>query len=558
MTTFASVGEALAETSNSFIELSSVTSITSTNTSSSAAATAASTVASVFLISSPVLGGGSGNGSTSNDFFNYSSITTTTEVDSDENSWFSSPIVSMYIVMVVSCLFYSTAFILGALGNGLIIYIVCKYTRMRSLCNVFLASLATADFLLVCVCIPVKMVQLVTYTWTLGDLTCRLLHYVQNVSVFCSVLTLTTMSVERYWAILHPVECRTTFSMHHIQKIIIVIWVAALILAAPTFFIFVQIPIGAVEYGFKQPYWYCVKKSRDQAMWMAMDGESAERWELLRRLYELYMFVLILVLPVLIMTFTYCRICTHLWSIISRRTAIRYGHSCHAMNTEVKKAVKTPVKVVATVVSPNGGNVGGGGGGGVVTTTEVVVTTPKSSSSVSSSYASASTTTTASSTTTVCSSSTSASTAQLHQDCRRSMEEDNATVKQVIKMLVAVVVLFVLCWAPLLLMNVLRAFELVDDLNHGWLKHVVPLAYLLAYLNSVINPFIYGFMSKNFRLYFKTVLGQLLSSRLVFWGRRFGRDGSGTEAGVYGSTKSDASNRANGGGNHNRGAHFTF
>ena len=49
-----------------------------------------------------------------------------------------------------------------------------------------------------------------------------------------------------------------------------------------------QIPIGAVEYGFKQPYWYCVKKSRDQAMWMAMDGESAERWELLRRLYEEY------------------------------------------------------------------------------------------------------------------------------------------------------------------------------------------------------------------------------------------------------------------------------
>lgn len=148
------------------------------------------------------------------------------------------------------------------------------------------------------------------------------------------------------------------------------------------------------------------------------------------------------------------------------------------MNTEVKKAAKTPVKVVATVVSPNGGNVGGGGGGGVVTTTEVVVTTPKSSSSVSSSYASASTTTTASSTTTVCSSSTSASTAQLHQDCRRSMEEDNATVKQVIKMLVAVVVLFVLCWAPLLLMNVLRAFELVDDLNHGWLKHVVPCKFL--------------------------------------------------------------------------------
>lgn len=51
------------------------------------------------------------------------------------------------------------AFILGTIGNGLIIYIVAHYPRMRTLSNVFLASLATADLLLVCVCIPVKVSQ---------------------------------------------------------------------------------------------------------------------------------------------------------------------------------------------------------------------------------------------------------------------------------------------------------------------------------------------------------------------------------------------------------------
>ena len=36
-----------------------------------------------------------------------------------------------------------------------------------------------------------------TFTWTFGRVLCKGVHYVQNVSVICSVLTLTTMSLER-------------------------------------------------------------------------------------------------------------------------------------------------------------------------------------------------------------------------------------------------------------------------------------------------------------------------------------------------------------------------
>lgn len=63
------------------------------------------------------------------------------------------------------------------------------------------------------------------------------------------------------------------------------------------------------------------------------------------------------------------------------------------------------------------------------------------------------------------------------------------------------------------------------------------MTYLLAYLNSVINPFIYGFMSKNFRLYFKIIFSQL-ADRFACFG--LFRGGAGDS---FGSTKSDASNR---------------
>ena len=56
---------------------------------------------------------------------------------------------------------------------------------------------------------------------------------------------------------------------------------------------------------------------------------------------------------------------------------------------------------------------------------------------------------------------------------QKTIEEDNATVKQVIKMLVAVVLFFILCWTPLLTVNLLKALELVNRINDGYLKEIV-------------------------------------------------------------------------------------
>ena len=55
---------------------------------------------------------------------------------------------------------------------------------------------------------------------------------------------------------------------------------------------------------------------------------------------------------------------------------------------------------------------------------------------------------------------------------QRTCDEDNQTVKQVIKMLVAVIVLFIFCWTPTLTLNVLRAFNLIDEINEGILKEI--------------------------------------------------------------------------------------
>jgi len=43
----------------------------------------------------------------------------------------------------------------------------------------------------------VQFAKWFTFTWTFGLTLCKGVHYVQNLSVICSVLTLTVMSLER-------------------------------------------------------------------------------------------------------------------------------------------------------------------------------------------------------------------------------------------------------------------------------------------------------------------------------------------------------------------------
>ncbi|KAK1124224.1 hypothetical protein K0M31_006599 [Melipona bicolor] len=66
-------------------------------------------------------------------------------------------------------------------------------------------------------------------------------------------------------------------------------------------------------------------------------------------------------------------------------------------------------------------------------------------------------------------------------------------------MLVAVVVLFVICWGPILVDNMLTSYGYLPRVKAGTHKHLNTAFQLMAYFNSCINPIVYGFMSKHFR-----------------------------------------------------------
>lgn len=52
---------------------------------------------------------------------------------------------------------YVFTLLVGVVGNGLVIFSIGRYRRLQNVTNVFLTSLASADLLLVVLCVPVKV-----------------------------------------------------------------------------------------------------------------------------------------------------------------------------------------------------------------------------------------------------------------------------------------------------------------------------------------------------------------------------------------------------------------
>ena len=59
--------------------------------------------------------------------------------------------------IVPVALLYGLTFVLGAVGNSLVIFSIGHFRRMQTVTNVFLMSLSTADLLVILICVPVKV-----------------------------------------------------------------------------------------------------------------------------------------------------------------------------------------------------------------------------------------------------------------------------------------------------------------------------------------------------------------------------------------------------------------
>ncbi|KFP34200.1 Proteinase-activated receptor 4, partial [Colius striatus] len=138
---------------------------------------------------------------------------------------------SVVTVRLIPCL-YTLVFLVGLPSNGLALWVLA--TRAEKLTStVFLMNLAAADLLLVSV-LPFKIsYYFLGNSWPFGEGLCRLTTAFFYGNMYCSVLLLTAVSVDRYLAVVHPFFARSFRTPALAAGACAAIWLCAATLTLP-------------------------------------------------------------------------------------------------------------------------------------------------------------------------------------------------------------------------------------------------------------------------------------------------------------------------------------
>ncbi|KAF6215130.1 hypothetical protein GE061_009880 [Apolygus lucorum] len=295
-------------------------------------------------------------------------------------------------------------FVVGLVGNALVCIVVYRVSAMRTVTNYFIVNLALADFLVILFCQPTTVVWDTTETWMLGTVPCKLIVYFQTVSVAVSVLTLTFISLDRWYAICFPLKFNSTTA--RAKTAIIIIWIVALLCDIPELITLRttqrHLNIETIVFTQCMPAW----------------SDTTERH------YQVIKSVVLYFLPLGVTSIAYLQIVRVLW-----RSGNIPGHvECRA-----------PLNTIS--------------------------------------------------------------------GCRRMTIANTSTEGQLksrrkaAKMLVAVVIMFAVCYFPVHLVAMLR--YTIEIRKSDMTEFLATFSHWLCYANSAVNPVIYNFMSGKFRKEFR-------------------------------------------------------
>uniref|UniRef100_A0A8B9LPP9 Mu-type opioid receptor n=1 Tax=Astyanax mexicanus TaxID=7994 RepID=A0A8B9LPP9_ASTMX len=183
----------------------------------------------------------------------------------------STPVIIAIIITAV----YSIVCALGLVGNVLVMYVIIRYTKMKTATNIYIFNLALADALATST-LPFQSVNYLMGTWPFGDVLCKIVMSIDYYNMFTSIFTLTTMSVDRYIAVCHPVKALDFRTPRNAKIVNVCNWILSSAIGLP-----VMVMASTTAARFPHPSWY---------------------WE---NLLKICVFIFAFIMPVLIITVCY-------------------------------------------------------------------------------------------------------------------------------------------------------------------------------------------------------------------------------------------------------------
>ncbi|CAL8104804.1 unnamed protein product [Orchesella dallaii] len=399
---------------------------------------------------------------------------------------------------------HAITFVLGIIGNVVAVSVMIGDRKGRNATNLFLVSLAVADLLLLLLCIPLEVLQYFLQFEDNGVI-CKVARYTELLSASASVLNLCAVSFERFIVIVFPMRSRSVCTLSNCRKALCFVW---------TFAIGLSLPVLLTKEGYSVTYtnnitsvsvFYCEEESVSEGLPIAI-----------------YKFVILFAAPALLMMICYIYVIRELWkstknmNILTNSKSIRAsekkvnnvvmdksptsGQQKHPVNqtvhtTRCSQKIKCTVSGAAPVpgaveeknLQINGHNHNLAPQNNMnMNKSKDLLKPGNTNSTVNQRRA-------------------------LNQVTRTHKGEDAKKArKQVIKMLILIIILFLICWGPKLILNITLKLALIFGYPiYSQEVYVCRVAFsLIPFVHSCINPIVYSFMSKNFRRSMNRQLGR--------------------------------------------------
>ncbi|XP_010897113.2 LOW QUALITY PROTEIN: type-2 angiotensin II receptor [Esox lucius] len=158
---------------------------------------------------------------------------------------------------------YSVIFVMGFVGNVLVVFVLCQKSNRKTVANTYMVNLALSDLLFL-VSLPFWAVYYsFDYNWVFGGLMCKLCGSLISVNVYASIYFITCMSVDRYRAIVYPLQSQCSRNLCRARVVSCVIWTIAGLMTIPTvafrdthYLNELKVTAAPLSYPPDQPYWF--------------------------------------------------------------------------------------------------------------------------------------------------------------------------------------------------------------------------------------------------------------------------------------------------------------
>ncbi|MBN3302953.1 GPR54 protein, partial [Amia calva] len=104
---------------------------------------------------------------------------------------------------------------------------------MRTATNFYIANLATTDIIFLVCCVPFTAMLYPMPSWVFGEFMCKFVSYIQQVSAQATCVTLTAMSVDRWYVTVFPLRSLRRRTPRMATAVSLAIWIGSFLVSVP-------------------------------------------------------------------------------------------------------------------------------------------------------------------------------------------------------------------------------------------------------------------------------------------------------------------------------------